>query len=85
MAIARGEPQRRQGEGTTCVGYVNRNGQRNLGRAGCAGTDHCQQAYKMCCRHCGATYACNGSDIFQKKCPECQGGRPGILLHFGSR
>jgi len=27
---------------------------------------------------CGHEYGANGSDIFQRKCPKCQGGKPGI-------
>ena len=26
------------------------------------------------CQKCGHEYHANGSDIFQKKCPNCQGG-----------
>ncbi len=63
---------------TTNVGYVNRNGQENLGCTGEPGTDHCQKVYILRCRKCGTEYGANGSDIFQRKCPHCQSGRPGI-------
>ena len=37
-----------------------------------------QYSYKMVCQNCGEVYGANGSDIFQRKCPKCQGGNPGI-------
>ena len=30
------------------------------------------------CGHCAHEYGSNGSDNFQRKCPKCQGGRPGL-------
>ena len=63
---------------TTQIGYINKNGQENLGHRHQSGNDHCQLAYKMKCHKCGHEYGANGSDIFERKCPSCQGGRPGI-------
>ena len=59
---------------STAVGYINRNNQINLGRTQERGTDHGQWLYRMRCEHCQTEYTSNGSDIFQKKCPACQGG-----------
>lgn len=59
---------------TTDIGYTNDNLQTNLGRTEYSGTDHMQHLYKMRCGNCGHEYHANGSDIFQKKCPRCQGG-----------
>ena len=61
---------------TTEPGYVNRNGQENMGKTMEMGTDHGQWFYKMKCQKCCHIYKANGSDIFQRKCPRCQGGRP---------
>lgn len=61
---------------TTDTGYVNRNNQRNNGRSEEVGTDNNQWFYNMECLNCGMKYKANGSDIFQRKCPACQGGRP---------
>lgn len=61
---------------TTHSGYINRHGQRNDGPLERPGTDHNQMLYRMTCTKCDAVYAANGSDIHQRKCPECQGGRP---------
>lgn len=61
---------------TTRIGYLNRNEQENRGPLGLPGTDHGQGLYRMRCGHCGTEYAANGSDIFQRKCPQCQDGHP---------
>ncbi len=63
---------------TTQIGYTNRNQQKNLGHRGKAGTDHGQLAYRLECLNCGHEYGANGTDIFQRRCPNCQGGLPGI-------
>ena len=66
------------GAKTTKVGYLNRNQQRCMGHRGVPGTDHGQLAYGMECLKCGHIYGANGTDIFQRKCPECGGAKPGI-------
>lgn len=65
---------------TTQIGYVNRNNQKNIGTRGVKGTDHGQSSYKLECleNSCGHEYGANGTDIFQRKCPRCQGGNEGI-------
>ena len=65
---------------STTIGYINRNNQKNHGTRGVAGTDHEQLAYRLECQQngCGCVYGVNGTDIFQRKCPDCQGGNPGI-------
>jgi hypothetical protein len=71
----------RSGSGTsTQTGYTNANNQRCDGHRGIAGTDHGQLSYGMVClvNDCGHVYGANGSDIFERKCPVCQGGKPGI-------
>jgi hypothetical protein len=65
---------------TTQIGYVNPNNQRCAGNRGVAGTDHLQVAYRMECQvsGCGHVYGANGTDVFQRKCPYCQEGKPSI-------
>lgn len=65
------------GKRTTTPGYVNRNEQVVLHATGLAGTDHCSYTYVLRCGGCDYRYGANGTDIFQRKCPSCQGGRPG--------
>ena len=76
---------KRQDKGTTRVGYINKNRQKNLGdtKPQRPGTDHCQHVHIMQCGKCGHKYGSNGSDIFQRKCPikSCGGGETGPKLH----
>ena len=60
----------------TEAGTINRNNQRNNGKTNMPGTDNEQWFHEMECLNCGHKYYANGSDIFQRKCPKCQGGRP---------
>jgi hypothetical protein len=32
------------------------------------------------CGHCGYDYGANGSDIWERKCPACQEGAPGLVI-----
>jgi hypothetical protein len=68
----------RKSKGTTEPGYVNRNGQRVIRNTGMHGSDHCQFVYELECLEDGCRYGANGTDIFQRKCPKHQGGRPGL-------
>lgn len=63
---------------TTQLGYANRNGQVVVRNTGLSGTDHVQTVYELKCSHCSHIYGANGSDIFERKCPKCQGGQPGL-------
>ena len=65
---------------TTQIGYLNRNNQLVHGTRGIKGNDHCQYSYKLECKNteCGYIYGSNGTDIFQRKCPNCQDGNSGI-------
>ena len=65
---------------TTTPDYINRNRQEVLSKTGLPGNDHNQVVYLLKCHTCGARYGANGSDIFQRRCPECDGGRPGLGL-----
>lgn len=63
---------------TTCIGYVNRNGQVVIRNTSLPGTDHLQKVYQLGCSLCGNIYGANGTDIFQRKCPNCQSGAKGL-------
>jgi hypothetical protein len=69
-----------ESKGTTDPGYENPNGQMVVRNTGKQGTDHLQYVYELRCTHCGRNYGANGSDIHERKCPQCQGGRPGLDL-----
>ena len=63
---------------TTSPGYKNRNDQVVLEKTQFVGTDRNQFVYVLECTRCGKRYGANGSDIWERKCPNCQGGNPGI-------
>ncbi len=68
----------RQSAGTTEPGFINRNCQVVVRGTPLPGNDHNQKIYVLQCLHCQYEYGANGSDIFQRKCPKCQNGRPGL-------
>ena len=61
---------------STETGYINKHNQRNNGCTYSHGTDYNQKFYSMECLSCGHKYKANGTDIWQRKCPQCQGGKP---------
>jgi hypothetical protein len=65
---------------TTESAFVNPHGQITIRNTGLPGTDHNQYVYQLACSKCGYVYGANGSDIHERKCPACQGGRPGLAL-----
>ena len=65
---------------TTTPGFVNRNRQMVLRPTAFLGTDHNQRVYVLSCGHCGNQYGANGTDIFQRRCPACQGGAAGCPI-----
>jgi hypothetical protein len=70
---------------TTKPGYRNRNGQIVVNRTELRGNDNNQYVYRLRCSHCGHEYGANGSDIFQRKCEECQDGEHGLPLNAEAR
>ena len=65
-------------KGTTRIGFVNPDGQEVMRRMEKRRTDYPQYKYVLKCQHCGNEYAVNGPDVYVRKCPRCQSGRPGI-------
>jgi hypothetical protein len=63
---------------TTEPGYVNRNRQEVITGTNMRGNDHNQFIYILRCQSCDTRYGANGSDIFQRRCPNCGDGRPGL-------
>ena len=57
---------------TTEIGYVNKNNQRNNGRRSKSDNHYNQWFYELECLNCGHKYNANGSDIWLRKCPNCQ-------------
>ena len=44
------------------------------------GGGHLQSVYVMHCPVCELNYGANGADIWQRKCPFHQGGKPGAYV-----
>lgn len=65
---------------TTEPGFRNPNGQVVVRATGLPGTDHLQKIYILSCEKCSREYGANGSDIHLRKCPFCQGGKPGLPI-----
>ena len=69
----------RDGDGPTVKkGKINTNHQRCRGTLDVPGTVENAFAYKMECTLCGFVYGANSGDVLERKCPNCQGGAPGI-------
>ena len=60
-------------------GHTNARNQRlveKTDRPGSAGNH--QRAWVLHCEECGWKYDVNGCDAWERKCPICQDGRPGL-------
>ncbi len=63
---------------STRTGFVNPKGQVVIRNTGLRGTDRGQSVYQLACSVCGHVYGSNGSDIFERRCPMHDHGRPGL-------
>lgn len=68
-------------KGTTSVGYINKRGQKVLEKTDLRSNHANQSIYMLACSHCGTSYGANGSDIWLRKCPNCQGGALSSEVH----
>jgi Zn finger protein HypA/HybF involved in hydrogenase expression len=75
----------REDKGTTKPGYVNHNEQITIRDTGEAGTDFGARNFQLACSKCGHNYGANSGDIWERKCPNCQGGAAGLPLKMGAR
>lgn len=69
------------------VGDTNRNGQRLIEKTNIPGNDHLHYTWVLECQQvdyhgeqCGHQYGANGTDYFERKCPQCQGGKVGLPI-----
>jgi hypothetical protein len=44
------------------------------------GNDHQQRVYVLRCEVCQHEYGANGSDIWQRRCPQHDNGAPGLPI-----
>jgi hypothetical protein len=68
------------------LGELSRNSQKLLDKTERAGTDFNSRMWIVRCMRpsgdgtCDHVYGVDGTDFFQRKCPKCQGGEPGLTL-----
>ncbi len=67
---------------STRDGFENENSQVNLGRTDPPrlGSDFSAYVHVMHCLRCGMNYGSNSTNIWNRACPYCQGGKPGLPL-----
>ena len=82
------------GKGTTAPGFVNKNGQINLGPTNPprCGTDYGSKVHVMHCPRCVSNYGVNSTDIHHRLCPyhwewkkRWRRGKPGDPLQGDER
>lgn len=78
--VEKPKPIKRMGAKTTRPSFIKRNNQKVLRKTHLPGND--QVVYIIQCQLCGKCYSANGSDIFQRRCPACGGGREGLPINF---
>jgi len=61
-------------------GDANPNGQVLIRKTDEPGTDHDSRVWVVRCTGCGGIYGCNGTDAWQRKCPNCQRGAAGLEI-----
>jgi putative restriction endonuclease len=66
------------GNDVKAPGDVNRNNQQLLRLSTQPGTDYNARVWVLKCRLCSTIYGSNSTDAWQRKCPKCQNGRPGL-------
>lgn len=67
----------RRPKGTVTIGFTNRRNQTVMRKTGRAGNNYRQTVYVLKCNDCGYEYGSNGSEIFRRRCPRHDGGKPG--------
>lgn len=61
-------------------GDINKNSQQLLRLTDEPGTDHNSRIWILKCRLCANIYGCNSTDGWQRKCPRCGDGAPGLPI-----
>jgi hypothetical protein len=67
-------------------GKLNRNQQLLIAQTAWQGSDERQYVWVVQCMAprgetpCGHMYGVDAADFFQRKCPACQGGPPGVVV-----
>lgn len=67
-------------ERTTTIGRRNEHGQEVVRKTRVAGSLPDQRVYVLRCGDCGHEYGANGCELHLRRCPNCQGGPPALLI-----
>jgi hypothetical protein len=83
LQIQRARKQREFNERTswdhiTSIGYRNREGQLVIRKTEREGSAPGQRVFILQCTVCDHEYGADGSDIYDRLCPKCQDGPPGL-------
>ena len=62
----------------TTIGYRNREGQQVIRKTDRAGSAPAQRVFILHCTVCDHEYGSDGCDIYDRLCPKCQDGAPGL-------
>jgi hypothetical protein len=62
----------------TSIGYRNREGQQVIRKTGREGSAPGQRVFILHCTVCDHEYGTDGCDIYDRLCPKCQDGPPGL-------
>jgi hypothetical protein len=62
----------------TTIGYRNREGQRVIRKTDRVGSAPGQRVFILHCTVCDHEYGADGSEIYDRLCPKCQDGPPGL-------
>jgi hypothetical protein len=62
----------------TAIGYRNREGQQVIRKTEREGTAPGQRVFILHCTVCDHEYGTDGCDIYNRLCPKCQDGPPGL-------
>lgn len=72
--------EQRHPKGTATVGFTNRRNQTVIRKTDRPGNNYRQTIYVLHCNDCGYDYGSNGSEIFRRRCPNHDGGKPGLEI-----
>ncbi len=62
----------------TTIGFRNREGQQVIRKTARAGSAPGQRVFVLHCTVCDHEYGADGCDIYDRLCPKCQDGLPGL-------
>jgi hypothetical protein len=63
----------------TTIGFRNREGQQVIRKTARTGSAPGQRVFVLHCTVCDHEYGADGCDIYDRLCPKCQDGPPGLL------